>query len=227
MRGANIANLIKTGAMIVILQVEQLSKSYNRRTIFEGISFSMEPGDRLVVTGPNGSGKSTLLKIVCGLLQPSSGTVHLGSGSKKLDLAGRRQCSGYASPEVNLYERLTAFENLSFFAALRGLPPCRERMAELLERLQLKEHMHQPLCRYSSGMKQRVKLACAMLHEPYLLLLDEPSSNLDEQGRRALEELLNLRPRHGITIIATNEPEEVEKFGQKLLTLGVPCGGAA
>ncbi|HOL18095.1 MAG TPA: heme ABC exporter ATP-binding protein CcmA [Bacillota bacterium] len=211
----------------MILQVEQLSKSYNRRIIFEGISFTMEPGDRLVVTGPNGSGKSTLLKIICGLLQPSSGTVHLSNGSKKMDLAERKQCCGYASPEVNLYDRLTAYENLSFFAALRGLPPCRERMVELLKRLQLKEYMHQPLCSYSSGMKQRVKLACALLHEPCLLLLDEPSCNLDEQGRRALEELLNLRPLHGITIIATNETEEVEKFGQKLLSLGVPPGGAA
>lgn len=209
------------------LQIDQLTRSYNGRVIFKDISCRVETGEILVVAGPNGSGKSTLLKIACGLLRPSGGAVELFMDGEKLEPEQRKSCTGYASPEVNLYDRLTAFENLSFFAVLRGLPANFDRIGELLERLQLKEFMHQPLGQYSSGMKQRVKLACALLHEPYLLILDEPTTNLDERGKQSLEELLRYRPESRITVIATNEPEEVKKFGQKLLALGYPPGSAA
>jgi heme exporter protein A len=207
------------------LFLEQVSKHYQGRVIFEAVSGRIALHDSFVVTGPNGSGKSTLLKILCGLLRPTSGTVRMEQGGRELKPEERKYRIGFVSPEINLYDRLTALENLAFFTAARGLPVRRSVIVDLLEKLQLKDSLDQPVGQFSSGMKQRMKLACAVLHEPPVLVLDEPGSNLDDRGKQLFENTIRAQRQKGIVVIATNEPGEVEKFGQKVLHLGRAPGG--
>ena len=127
---------------------------------------------------------------------------------------------GYLSPEIGLYERLTAAEHIAFFAALRGTNRGKAWVKDALRRVQLAEYAHYPVGQFSSGMKQRMKLACALVHDPQVLVLDEPSSNLDKQGLDLLDSIITEQKNKGLVILATNEEREVAMYGQTPLRLG-------
>ena len=211
---------------LMIIEVERISKVFNGRTIFKNLSYRFAPGKSYVIAGANGSGKSTVLRILAGLIQPSAGVITMEVEGKLLQHPHERgQYLGYISPDLNLYNQLSAFENLYFFASLKGMEPSRDSILALLTEVQLKGYAEQSVASFSTGMKQRLKLAYALLHQPAMLLLDEPATNLDQQGKELVEKIIYRQRDKGIVIMASNEPGEVEKYGEGIVCLDVqPVG---
>lgn len=196
-----------------------LSKRFGRRAVLRNVNGAARPGEVLVVTGPNGSGKSTLLNILGGLLRPSQGEVTYLSGGRVLPKEEWHRHLGVCAPDLSVYEELSAVENLRFFTQVRGLRLPEKELAAVLEQLGLKgSDFFRPVKQFSSGMLQRVKLAQALVHQPRVLLLDEPSSNLDEAGHRLLAGLVMAWRERATVVIATNDPREVA-WGDKVLEL--------
>lgn len=202
----------------ISLKVKDLKKSFNRRLVFQNLSFEVNSGERFIITGKNGSGKSTLIKILAGILVESSGELNYFINDKKIDREKIYTIVGLVSPYLVLYDEFTAFENLYLFAKIRNLNIKGEEINEILQRVNLYDRRNDPLRTYSSGMKQRVKYASAILHNPMVLLLDEPTSNLDSDGKQFVEELIRNFNTDGIVIIATNEPQDL-KYGQRIINL--------
>lgn len=182
--------------------------AYGRRALFSNVEADVLPGQCLAVTGANGAGKSTLLRIIAGLLRPEEGMVAF---------EGRR---GYAAPDVHLYGELTGDENLAFFARLLGVSA--EANAERLAEVGLPHSRGWDfVSAYSSGMRQRLKLACSRLGDPPLLLWDEPTATLDVAGKGLIDAILaNHRARGGLAVIATNDPAEAERWADLRLSIG-------
>jgi len=169
------------------LSFSGLRRRFGRLRVLDDVSGAAGSGEVLVVTGANGSGKSTLLRCLAGLLAPDSGEVeHREEGGEPLAAAERRLRVGYVAPDLALYEELTAIENLDFFARLRRVPAVRG--GELLDHLSLPHGRRAGAL--SSGMRQKLRWAWALLHRPRLLLLDEPFQNLDATGEAAVRDLL-------------------------------------
>ncbi len=192
------------------VEFSDVSKRFGGRTIFSGLSGVLRPGRVTVITGHNGSGKSTLLNIVAGVLRPSSGTVRYRDGDAELPRNHWFARLGVAAPDMAVYEELSALENLAFFARLRRLDVGRRDIETVLLRLGLERRdQRRRVGTYSSGMRQRVKLAQAVVHEPGVLLLDEPSSNLDAAGHDVVADLVaSFRDRAAVAV-ATNDPREM------------------
>jgi heme exporter protein A len=201
------------------VEIRDLAKSYNRRLIFKDLTASVAAGGALVVTGPNGSGKTTLLRILAGLVRPSSGTVTMTIGEARLSPLEARTHLGFVGPDIALYYELTALENLAFFARVRGLALSQKELLALLERVGLAGRSDDRVSAYSSGMRQRLRYAYALMHRPPILLLDEPSMNLDEAGIAMLHQVIAEQRSNGLLILATNAPEEVT-YGDQVLRLG-------
>jgi len=195
------------------LRFENLRRRFGRLSVLEGVSGEVAPGQALLVTGPNGSGKSTLLRCLAGLLSPEKGTIEYREDEKVLETEERRRRVGYVAPDLALYSELTVAENLEFFARIRRTGP--ERGFEVLDRLGLPtDRMAGAL---SSGMRQRLRWAWALLHRPQVLLLDEPFQNLDaggEQGTRAL--LLEHLDRGGLAVVANPSNLEIDRVAGHL-----------
>jgi ABC-type multidrug transport system ATPase subunit len=182
--------------------------AYGRRLLFSDVTAEIAPGRCLVVTGANGAGKSTLLKIIAGLVRPEAGRV---------EYDGAR---GYAAPDVHLYGELTGDENLAFFARLRGLSGTDN--AALLKQVGLPPARGRDfVSAYSSGMRQRLKLAVSLLGDPPLLIWDEPTATLDSAGRSLADAILLRSHAAGqIAVVATNDPAEAERWGDLSLQIG-------
>ncbi|GAB4328060.1 MAG: heme ABC exporter ATP-binding protein CcmA [Calditrichia bacterium] len=194
------------------LKAENVSQYFNHRKIFENVSFSVQSGKSVVLTGHNGSGKTTMMRILAGLLRPSAGKVELSHNGEKLDGEARYQAIGLVGPYLQLYNQLTAWENYEFFSKVRGLKADKQQFRQLMARVGLKGRELDELQTYSSGMLQRAKYVMALIHQPPVLLLDEPTSNLDEEGAQVVYEIMREQKERGILILATNEPGEI-KFG--------------
>ncbi|HVN75067.1 MAG TPA: ABC transporter ATP-binding protein [Thermoanaerobaculaceae bacterium] len=194
----------------VTVEFQKVGKRFASRTALAAVTGELRPGRVLVVAGPNGAGKSTLLNILAGVLRPSRGEVTHRDGDAPVPRPHWFEHLGVAAPDMAVYEELTALENLRLFARLRGRRRPDGDLAALLVELGLASREHsRPVGTYSSGMKQRVKLAQAVLHEPAVLLLDEPSSNLDGAGHEAVAGLVaRFRPRAAVAV-ATNDPREM------------------
>ena len=195
------------------IRLEQVGHRFGTRKVFSGINLEVAAGQVCTVTGPNGSGKSTLLRIVAGLLAASEGTVSVTVSGLIRSAAARRDFLGYVSPDLTLYRELTAAENLQFFARLRGITLTRDDLIERLTQVGLRGRGRDLVGTYSSGMRQRLKYAFALLANPPILLLDEPTANLDVSGIAIVETIVAAQRRRvggGLTIIATNEPRELE-----------------
>ncbi len=196
-----------------------LSKRFGRRAVLRNVSGTARPGEVLVVTGPNGSGKSTLLNILGGLLRPSQGEVAYLADGRTVPKEEWHRHLGVCAPDLSVYEELSAVENLRFFTQVRGLRLHDRELAAVLEQLGLKgSDFFRPVKQFSSGMLQRVKLAQALVHRPEVLLLDEPSSNLDEAGHNLLKELVMAWRAQATVVVATNDPREVA-WGDQVLEL--------
>lgn len=188
-----------------------LSKSFGRARIFENVSFTVATGESIAFTGPNGSGKSTLCDIAAGLRRPSGGRIEYALDGESLGGGSLPRVTGMAGPRVNPYDELTGMENVSFVARARGVDAL--AAAPLFEFFGLARHRDKPLRHYSSGMRQRLKLILAVLHDPALVILDEPGANLDAEGRAQLAEFIeHIRARTAL-IIATNDRDEAALCG--------------
>ncbi len=203
----------------VTFSAESLKKEFNRRVIFDAISFSLHEGESFVIAGRNGSGKSTLVKILCGLLSPTRGSVRVNVEGKEVapDLLFRY--IGLISPHFNMYEEFSGIENLTLFGKIRGLENNIVHDAEeLLRQFNIFERRNDEVRTYSSGMKQRLKFAAALLHRPEILVMDEPTSNLDEEGIATVRFVMEQQRQRGILIIATNEKDDL-KYADSILNL--------
>jgi heme exporter protein A len=190
---------------------DNIAKLYNRKVIFEKISFSFNEGISFAITGKNGSGKSTLVKILCGVLSPSKGKVEFTVDGTVVPYPDYYPHIGLVSPYLNMYEEFSAEENLAFIAKVRGLGTDWNSRAEmLLNEFGIYEHRKKEAKFYSSGMKQRLKYCAALLHEPSILVLDEPTSNLDQYGTEAVRKFMTLQKEKGILLFATNDREDLE-----------------
>lgn len=191
------------------LVVKQIHKRFGRQILFEDLSFSLSGGHSLAVTGHNGSGKSTLLQIIAGVQRPSSGKVSLRLNGHALADEDRPLNTGLVAPYLNVYAGFSARENLAFLARARGMEQPEARIERLLEKVGLARRAGDLVSTYSSGMQRRVSYAAALLAEPPLLLLDEPTTNLDEAGLMMVREVMDEQISAGrLLVLATNVPEE-------------------
>jgi heme exporter protein A len=198
-----------------------VAKRYDLRVIFKAVSGEVAPGEVLVITGPNGSGKSTLLAILCGLLRPTRGEVRHLAGETEVARDAWRLHLGVVAPSMAVYEELDAMENLGFFARVRGLGQAEALCREGLEAVGLDPDRRTLVRGYSTGMAQRLKIAQALLHDPAVLVLDEPGSNLDPAGKDWLEEHVRRLAAAGKSVLlATNDPREME-WGSRRVALAV------
>ena len=200
------------------LKVSDLCKHYTETLLFKDISFDLQPGEVLAIAGWNGSGKSTLLRIIAGLVRPSSGKVEMFSQGESIPKESRRKFVGMVAPAFSLYEELTGLENLEFFCKVRGIAYDGKSCMAMMERVGLTENAKKFCRNYSSGMKQRLKLAQALIHNPPLLLLDEPGCNLDSKGMEVVENIISTQRHSGMTVIASNEKREVD-YGDRVINL--------
>jgi heme exporter protein A len=203
----------------VSFNITNLKKRFNRRTIFSGISFSLKDHQSLSVVGRNGIGKSTLLKTICGLISPTEGTIECHIDGKMISIHDLYVHVGFVSPYLQLYDEFTGLENLILYRKMRKLSTSTEEIEPILKKFSIWTQRHDLVRTYSSGMKQRLKYAAAVAHNPPLLILDEPTSNLDEEGQAAVRECINEQKTKGIVIIATNNRDEFDWCDQ-ILDLG-------
>ena len=197
------------------LITNDLSKAFGRRIICKNADIRLGTGESLAVVGPNGSGKSTLVKIIAGLMRADSGKIVHTIGERAIEPGEWHRHIGLVSPELALYEELTGAENLEFANRVGGWGKSGEDYAAVLDEVGLGERGGDLVATYSSGMKQRLKYAAAFLKDPLLLLLDEPSANLDEEGVARV--WASLERRTVALVIATNEPGEAERAQSRFI----------
>ncbi|HMQ30528.1 MAG TPA: heme ABC exporter ATP-binding protein CcmA [Chloroflexaceae bacterium] len=205
--------------MSIRLTVEGLAADYGARRVFAGVSLEVGEGEALVVSGHNGSGKSTFLRLLAGLQRPAAGQVAYWAGPAAWAPGEAAHMIGWVAPDLTLYRDLTARENLRFFADVRRLRLDDGAIEALLERVGLGGRGDDRLAAYSSGMAQRLRYAYALLHRPPVLLLDEPTVTLDERGAAVVDAVIAEQRRHGLVVIATNDPREL-RYGDLVLRLG-------
>jgi ABC-type multidrug transport system ATPase subunit len=206
---------------IISLSLDAVTKRYNRSPIFSPVSFEIHSGNILAITGSNGSGKSTLLKIIAGVTAPTKGISSWTNGSKKFDERDLQKMIGFVSPYLELYNELTAAEHVQFVAELKEKKVTRDEAISELVAFGLDRTIAEServMKQYSSGMQQRVRLAMAFICQPSVLLLDEPSSNLDEEGIQTLFARIKAMAENGaIVIIATNDEREKKLASREIM----------
>lgn len=188
---------------------ENICKEFAEVSVLKNISFRVKEGQCLAVTGPNGSGKTTLVRILSSLIRPASGEVIYQNNGQKIKDEEKYKYIGLTGPYLELYEDLTARENLSFFAGMRGVKNFPAVMDELMTQLGLQGREDDTVKTYSSGMKQRLKYVFALLGNPKILFVDEPRSNLDEKGIEKITAILSEFKKKGILVIATNDKDDL------------------
>jgi heme exporter protein A len=190
------------------LKVEGVGKTFGVRRVCSDLTLELKTGDRLAVVGPNGSGKTTFLKLVGGLIRPDEGKITYLADGHAVEHAALYRLVGLVAPDLALYDELTALENLRFITRVGGWGKPEEELMKLLAEVGLAGRERDRLATYSSGMKQRVKYAAALVKCPPLLLLDEPTANLDEAGVAVFRRVIDEQRSRGICILATNDPRE-------------------
>lgn len=214
-----------------VLETRDLAKKYGAVTAVRDIAFSIRAGEILGVLGPNGAGKSTIVKMVTGLVEPSRGHVLFRGKRIENDLTSFKRSLGYVPEQPDLYGFLTGWEYLELAATLRELPmrSFREKAATMLQAYTLYPHRDSPIASYSKGMRQRIVLIAAMMHDPELLVLDEPFSGLDVTSAAVTRELVELLARRGKAVLFSSPVlEQVEKLCSHLVLLkrgGVVASG--
>lgn len=203
----------------VTLKSDYVSKVYSRKVIFQNVSFSVSHHSSFAITGKNGSGKSTLIKILCGLLTQTKGTISLSVEDVEVKPENYYPYIGLVSPYLNLYEEFTGEENLQLIRKIRGLnSDSDDRINELMKEFNIYDHRKKEARFYSSGMKQRLKYCAALLHEPSVLYLDEPTANLDEMGISIVRDVMKRQKAAGVLVYATNDQDDL-KFADFVLDL--------
>jgi ABC-type multidrug transport system ATPase subunit len=193
-----------------VIRARGLERRYGAKRVLRGLDLDVARGDFTVVTGANGSGKTTLLRLVAGLAAPTGGELTVDADRAQL---------GFLGHEPLVYRELTAIENLVLYARLYRVPEARERTGMLLERFGLWDARNERASTYSRGMLQRLALCRTLLHEPSLLLLDEPYSGLDAEGAELLDRELAERRARSTFLVATHDPERLAPLASGALAL--------
>jgi ABC-type multidrug transport system ATPase subunit len=191
------------------LELNRLTKIFGRRLVFKDINYKFNSGKVYGIAGSNGSGKSTLSKIIIGINSPTTGKVNHTLNGAELSSLKIHNHIGFVSPYLILYEEFSAEENLKHFAKIRGIEFNSSLIDSLFSDFKLLERKHDLLKGYSSGMKQRMKYIFALQHNPELLILDEPTSNLDNQGKDAVYEIISKEKNNKLILIASNEDSDL------------------
>jgi ABC-2 type transport system ATP-binding protein len=205
-----------------MLEVRLLTKTYSGIPVVKDVSFTIKPGEILGYLGPNGAGKSTTVKLLTGLIEPTSGEITFHGQDISRDIKGYQRRLGYVPEEAHLYPHLSGRECLQLAGRLRGLPRrvLESRIDELLRLVGLWEDRHSSLASYSKGMRQKILLLTALLHDPELLILDEPFSGLDVNAAMVLRSLLQtLAERGKMVLYSSHVLEVVEKVCHTVLIL--------
>jgi heme exporter protein A len=194
------------------IKIENLRKVFGRRLIFDGINIELNSGSIYGVSGPNGSGKSTIVKLISGLISPTKGKViHTINGNDIIEEKLHNHL-GFVSPYLIMYDEFSGLENIEQIMKIRGLKIDYDYVTNLFDEVNLKERKFDLVKGYSSGMKQRLKFVFALIHNPELLIFDEPTSNLDSEGKEKVYKLISEEKEKGkLIIIASNEAEDLKQ----------------
>jgi len=204
-----------------VLRLDNITKSYGNTQALRGVSFDCRAGEVMALLGPNGAGKSTAIAIATGLLRADSGTIELGGKPGPIDRHARSRI-GVAPQSIAIYEDLSARENLRFFGRVGRVEASdiANRTEELLERIGLSERADEPVHSYSGGMKRRLNLAVALIHDPDLVLLDEPTAGVDPHSRNAILELVRDLGQSGKAVLySTHYMEEAQRISDRVVIL--------
>ncbi len=214
-----------------VVLVRSLVRRFGKITAVDDVSFDIRPGEIFGILGPNGSGKTTTIRILCGLLQLTSGTARVAGIDVVEDPDAVKSRIGYMSQAFGLYRDLTVEENLRFYAGVYGLEAWRERVAWAVQTMHITGTPDQIVATLSGGIKQRLALACALLHNPPVVFLDEPTAGVDPAARRLFWRIIRGLADTGTTmIVTTHYMDEAEKFDRlaflsrgKLKAVGTPA----
>jgi len=204
------------------LRLDGLVRRYGDLTAVDGVSLSVGPGEIVGFLGPNGAGKTTTLRVTAGLLRPDAGRVEIDGHPLASEPLAAKRALGFVPDRPFLYERLSAYEFLAFVAALYDVPPelARERGEALMRRLGMQAEAGGTIDGYSLGMRQKTAIAAALLHDPPLLMLDEPLVGLDPQGARVLKDLLRERAARGLgVLVSTHLLDVAERLCDRVVIL--------
>lgn len=205
--------------MSAVLEVKSLRKEFGDLTAVDGISFDIQEGEIFGFLGPNGAGKTTSISMICGLLKPTAGEIFVQGRSILKEPREVKKLLGVVPQEVAIYEELSARENLSFWGGIYGMGggALRRRVDELLEQVGLEERAKEPTKNFSGGMKRRLNLALGLIHDPKLILLDEPTVGIDPQARRNILDVVKSIVAGGRTVLyTTHYLEEAEELCDRL-----------
>lgn len=205
-----------------MLEARGLTKSYGTRVAVRDVSFVAEPGRTLGLLGPNGAGKSTLVNIVAGVLRPDAGEARIRGTLVDSDTSAAKRLVGFVPQDLALYDELTAMDNLQLFGSLYGLDAgeIRERATYALGIVRLQDRARDRVQDFSGGMKRRLNIAAALLHEPSVLLLDEPTVGVDPQSRNAIFDSLAELKAQGLALVyTTHYMEEAERLCDRIVII--------
>jgi ABC-2 type transport system ATP-binding protein len=202
-----------------MIELLNVSKRYGAKVAVEDLNLAIEPGELFAFLGPNGAGKTTTIKMMCGLLYPTTGTVRVGGFDMQTQGDQARQLISYLPDVPYLYEKLTGREFLQFIADMYGMPPAksREKIAEVISLFELGDFVDDLTERYSHGMRQRTVFASGLLHEPKVLIVDEPTVGLDPASVRKLKNILLNQVRGGATVfLSTHSLDIVQELASRI-----------
>ncbi len=203
-----------------MIVVRELTKSYGSLKAVDGLSFDVQPGEVLGLVGPNGAGKTTTLRALCGIVAPTTGQVEVGGHDIQRDSVSAKRSLAFIPDEPHLFDYLTVEEHLRFIARLYGVADAESRVGPLLAELELSDKLKAMPGELSRGMKQKLAIACGLLHDPSVLVLDEPLTGLDPGGMRKMRGTIAARARAGAAVVLSSHLLTlVEELCSKLLFL--------
>ena len=205
-----------------MLKISHIVKKYENVTALQNVSLSIMQGEFFGLLGPNGAGKSTLMNIIIGYVEADSGHITIDGKIMSFENIALRNKIGFVPQEISLYLELTAYQNLKIFGQFYGMSSkvLEKKIDEVVELVQLKERIKDPVKEFSGGMKRRLKFAASLLHEPEIILCDEPTVGVDPQSRNAIFDMLTFLNKSGKTVVyTTHYMEEAERLCSRLAVI--------